>query len=516
MFTFMSRWFVTKNVGEKVLIVCHREELITQACETLMLLGLTYEKILPSTKKLSHRADVYVAMVETLHNRLQHNPLFLRKVGLVFADECHVRVFDKVYQFFPKAKIIGVTATPISIDKVNYSKCCVCNTEYEFGGICCGFETMEWTKPYTFSMEYENIVIGENVEGLIEFGQLVPELNFKRTVIDTSQLETGANGDFTEDSQEQLYGSKDAVFNVLLNYQELCQGKRTIIFNSSSTANYKVYEQFKEAGLNVRLYDSVNDTEGSRKEIVKWFKDNDDAILCNVNVFTAGFDCKEVEAVILNRATLSLSLYLQMVGRGGRSSDKIYKQSFIVIDGGGNIDRFGRWSDPTRDWNKLFFEGIGKAKPKKEQPDSISVCKKCNAMYPRTDTICPECGTEKPVVQKREPIESDSVLEPIQEIPPPNGAMIHRFTQRNKGNVHYAFKILTDYIVEMFILYRVSKFQYESSKESGELDRKVDNFIRNCYFYIIKQKEYEDDTNRKLVYVINKAKEKLEKHYADK
>jgi len=106
------------------------------------------------------------------------------------------------------------------------------------------------------------------------------------------------------------------------------------------------------------MYDSINTKGECRNELVNWFKNERDAILCNVSIFTTGFDVTDVEAIILNRATTSLSLFLQMVGRGVRVTDVIYKDNCILIDGGENIDRFQEFSDPSRDWKitKYFIK----------------------------------------------------------------------------------------------------------------------------------------------------------------
>ena len=130
-----------------------------------------------------------------------------------------------------------------------------------------------------------------------------------------------------------------------------------MVFNASTKANLLVYNKFIEAGYtNIKMIDSVNDCE-SDKSVIEWFKNNQNGILCNVGKLTTGFDDPTVEAIIVNRPIASLSLWLQIVGRGGRSTTKIYKDNFTVIDGGGNVDRHNEWSDNTRDWRRLFFEG---------------------------------------------------------------------------------------------------------------------------------------------------------------
>jgi hypothetical protein len=58
-----------------------------------------------------------------------------------------------------------------------------------------------------------------------------------------------------------------------------------------------------------------------------------------------------VESIILNRATKSLTLYFQMIGRGSRILPD--KKEFIVIDLGNNLNRFGLWDAPV-DWAAIF------------------------------------------------------------------------------------------------------------------------------------------------------------------
>ena len=125
-----------------------------------------------------------------------------------------------------------------------------------------------------------------------------------------------------------------------------------------------------------------------------------------------------------------------MVGRGGRSSNKkIYKDSFILIDGGDNIAEFGEWS-MDRDWEHIFFNGIGKPKAKRDDILDVQDCEKCGALFPKSETVCPEC--DEPVLNKASPkeriiMESDEVLEPVRKIPPPNAnenTSVHRCSRR--------------------------------------------------------------------------------------
>lgn len=283
MFSYIAKHVVES--GQKVVILCHREELVHQTIETLKTIGVSCQAITPSTRGIHHlTADVYVAMIETVHNRLKSGRFVFQNIGLVVADECHIRVFDKVYEYFPSSKILGVTATPVHTNRIKFFKCKYCKTEHNELTDCCGDEVEEWSKPFAFSMIYDDIVVGAEIKELIEFGQLVPEISFVKDYADLSGLKTDSSGEYTTKSLDNAYSNDNAAFNVMLNYKELCQGKRTIIFNTSTKANLIVYEKLKEAGVNAKMFDSVNVSDVSRKELVEWFKNTPDAVLCNVGV----------------------------------------------------------------------------------------------------------------------------------------------------------------------------------------------------------------------------------------
>jgi len=133
-------------------------------------------------------------------------------------------------------------------------------------------------------------------------------------------------------------------------YTEKSLGKKTLIFNNGINTSLHVYESFRHAGYNIRHLDNTTSTE-DRKDILNWFKKTPDAILTSVGILTTGFDEPTVESIILNRATKSLTLYFQMIGRGSRRLP--HKDNFTVIDLGNNALRFGLWDNPM-DWQHIF------------------------------------------------------------------------------------------------------------------------------------------------------------------
>jgi len=261
-----------------------------------------------------------VAMVETLNNRLNDDKLDISDIGLVIIDEAHYNSFTKLFKFFSKSFVLGVTATPLS-------------------------SSIEL--PMTDN--YDELIVGESIESLIENGFLSRANMFTYNVGLTS-LVVGANGDYTVKSSEDLYTDNDMLSKLLNAYEERSKGKKTLIFNNGINTSLHVYDTFRAAGYPIAHLDNTN-TKKERALILRWFKKTPDAILTSVSILTTGFDEPTVESIILNRATKSLTLYYQMIGRGSRILKN--KKEFDVIDLGNNFYRFGPWGD-SLDWQRIF------------------------------------------------------------------------------------------------------------------------------------------------------------------
>ena len=513
-FSFIAKRFIRQE-KKRVLVLAHREELITQTLKTLRTIGVTCESVIASKKKLQHNSDCYVAMIQTIKNRLKNNEEFVENIGLIIVDEAHLDMHKEVFDYFPSAKILAVTATPISLKKINFSRCSICKKDYDTVVQCCGFETYEYTRNFTYSEIYENIIIGKSISGLIMDDRLVRDLNYEIGNIDRSSFSIDAKtGDFDKQSTDKYFGE----FNVVKNYEEICKGEKTIVFNSSTSTNLSTYQYFLDAGYeNVRMLDSVNTKKSERKPMLEWFKNTSDAILLNCGVLTAGFDEPTIQAVILNRATLSLSLFLQMVGRGGRKCDYIYKPHFKVIDGGGNIQYFaakyggtGKWSDEY-DWESIFHGQNDKPRPKKEALESTKLCENCECLIAKNALECEECGfifKEK----KKEKTFSDEVAVLVDEIPLPNGKKIVEYCKRSGKDRNFAWLILQNNILDLFIRHSVTFGTYQKTERNGKFEQSIRRIIKEPY-QSIQGSELECGTMRTKAWVINKIKSKLEKYY---
>ena len=168
-----------KEWGRKVLILTHRIELSVQTSKQLNAIGVTNKVINSEVKTLEDQDefDCFIAMVETLNNRLHDDENFIKNVGLVIVDEAHYNSFRKIFQYYEDANILGVTATPLSSNRA-----------------------------LPLNDNYNKLLVGESISSLIEKGYLSDAETFTYDV-NLHGLKIGSNGDFTVSSSELVYGN---------------------------------------------------------------------------------------------------------------------------------------------------------------------------------------------------------------------------------------------------------------------------------------------------------------------
>ncbi len=311
-----------KETGKKVMILTHRVELLAQTSRHLDDIGVKNKIIVSKVKNLpdEKKYQCFVAMVETLNNRLRDEKMDFDNLGLVIVDEAHYNSFRKLFKWFEQQVIVGVTATPLSSNV-----------------------------QLPLHENYQELIVGESISNLIERGFLSKATTY---IYDVSlhSLKIGINGDYTVSSSEKLYGNFFMQEKLLYAYEQKAMSTKTLIFNNGINTSKQVLQMFTDAGYEAKHLDNTN-TEQERKDILEWFRKKKDAILTSVSILTTGFDEPTVETIILNRATKSLTLYHQMIGRGSRVIPG--KTDFTVIDLGNNARRFGLW-ESHMDWPEIF------------------------------------------------------------------------------------------------------------------------------------------------------------------
>lgn len=346
-FAAITKRYIEKS-GKSVLILVHRKELMQQTRKTLhSAFGINAQPI-SAGMKFVPPSKVYVGMVESTIRRIPAH------LGLVIVDEAHNLSFAKMHEHFPNEMIIGFTATPLTSNKKKPLK------DY-----------------------YEDIVCGIDIPDLIAQGSLCQNVTYApKDTVDAAALKVKA-GEYDESAMAQEFSKAKHVQNTVDAYQRYTPGTKCLVFNCNIAHSDMVADAFQRAGLNCK---SVDSTMEDRDSIIRWYHDTPDAILCNVAILTTGFDAPETETVIMNRATLSMPLWLQCTGRGSRPFAG--KQNFTIIDLGQNAITHGDWCD-SRDWENIFFNP-----PKAGKPGVAPVrnCPKCDAILPARCLMCQYCG----------------------------------------------------------------------------------------------------------------------------
>ena len=367
------------KTGKRVLILVHREELMYQSQKTMELMfGEQMSLIKAGTNWVKH-TPAFIGMVESVSKRLEGIMSEEMNIGLVFVDESHNASFNKIIRFFTKEFIIGVTATPLSSSKKE-----------------------------PMNKYYGALVTGPSIKHLIQLSYLSQNITrAPREVIDKAKIAIASTGDYDIQSMAAEFMKQKYVMSTYKAYTRFARNKKTIVFNVNVEHSKEVMETFLMFDYKCKHVDAATPTD-EREKIFKWFHDTPDAILCNVGIATLGFDEPTIECVIVNRATTSMPLWLQMCGRGSRYCSQEWvnenqyrypytlntKTKFQIIDMGGNCISHGDWCD-DRDWHWIFnnpdFPKDGIA-PVKECPQCGSFVHAatliCKTILPETDEFC--------------------------------------------------------------------------------------------------------------------------------
>lgn len=358
-FAAISKRYLDKNPDKRVLILVHRRELAYQTRKTLYNAFGIEAQFIKAGMKFIPEGKVYVGMVESVNRRI----LKLKEIGLVIIDEAHIASFNKMHEHFPTQYILGFTATPLSSSVKRPVK--------HF---------------------YEDIVCGVDIPELIKEGHLCQNITWapKETVNRLTLAVKG--GEFDEGAMAAAFSKPRYIHNTVKAYEKWAKGTKTLIFNVNIDHSKEVTKAFIEAGYNAKHVDGTTPIH-EREQIFHWFKTEPDAILNNVGITTVGFDEPTVESVVVNKATMSMPLWLQMDGRGSRPTEA--KSAFTIIDMGGNAIVHGDWSQ-TRDWEYIFNNPQKPSKNNKEGVAPVKSCPKCEAIIKAGLKTCPYCGYNYP------------------------------------------------------------------------------------------------------------------------
>ena len=262
--------------------------------------------------------------------------------GMIVIDEAHhalAKTYKEMWERFPKAKFLGLTATP-----------CRLNGK--------GFTDL-----------FDVLVQSWDVPEFISKGRLatydfvsIKSDGVTQRLIDSLQ-KRGADGDYQNKEMDMLLNKKPSIERLYRSLEEYGKDRKGIVYAINISHAQKITKLYQEHGVKAIAIDSKTPA-AERQQDIEAFKKGDIQVLVNVDIFSEGFDCPDVEFVQLARPTLSLAKYLQMVGRGLRVAKG--KKNCVIIDNVGLYRVFGL---PSQVWNwKATFEGRLRYSRKKETP----------------------------------------------------------------------------------------------------------------------------------------------------
>ena len=326
--------FVSNNPMEKVWIVAHRRELVSQIDETVRKFhsysASNTSSLLSSVKAMS------IQWLMRHYDEIEEEP------GMIVIDEAHhalAKTYKGMWDRFPKAKFLGLTATPCRLNGKGFTDL---------------FDVLvqSWSVP-----EF----ISKGRLATYDFVSIKSD-GMTQRLIDSLQ-KRGADGDYQNKEMDMLLNKKPSIERLYQSLEEYGKDRKGIVYAINISHAQKITKLYQENGVKAIAIDSKTPAV-ERQQDIEAFKKGDIQVLVNVDIFSEGFDCPDVEFVQLARPTLSLAKYLQMVGRGLRVAKG--KKNCVIIDNVGLYRVFGL---PSQVWNwNAMFEGKLKVGKRKETP----------------------------------------------------------------------------------------------------------------------------------------------------
>lgn len=370
--------------GNRVLILAHRDQLIKQASRKLTDNGVSHGIIMagftPNPRRL-----VQVASVQTLVRRVAKMVEAGITFDLIVIDEAHLsaaKSYMDILAAWPNARVLGVTGSPVRLDGKGLGR-----------GAGGGFDT---------------IVQGISIKELIDQGYLVrPAYYGSDQKVDLSGIKK-VGGDYDTHALADVMDKPKITGSAIAQWRKHCPGVPAVAWCANVAHAQHVAAEFNAAGIPA-LALSGDSGADERDNALKAMENGTLKVITFAMLLVEGVDCPAIGAVIILRPTMSLSSYLQVIGRGlrpifapGMPLDTV-EQRFAAIDAGTKgrkcfvLDHCDLWrkhgfAQDEREWS---LDGVVKKKGKKKKDDEVTIdlmqCPKCWHIFAPADS-CPECG----------------------------------------------------------------------------------------------------------------------------
>lgn len=287
------------KMGERVLVLAHRSELLEQASDKLMTatgLGTALEKA--ENTSIGSWFRVVVGSVQTMQREKRLNQFQPDHFDTIVIDEAHHAISDgyqRVLEHFSEANVLGVTATPDRGDMRNLGS-------------------------YFDSLAYEYPLVDAIKSGyLSKITAITIPLE-----LDLSTVSQQA-GDF---KASEIGTALDPYLDQIADEMvKQCKDRKTVVFLPLVKTSQKFRDILNAKGFKAA---EVNGESKDRAEVLEDFDKDKYNVLCNSMLLTEGWDCPTVDCVVVLRPTKVRALYSQMVGRGTRLAPG--KENLLLLD----------------------------------------------------------------------------------------------------------------------------------------------------------------------------------------
>ena len=306
-----------------ILVVAHRMELLDQISATLSRFGIA-PGFIQGAREQHLWKRVQVASIMSLLTEKNYYNTLRQKFDYIIVDEAHHSLADtyiKLFELFPDAKKLGVTATPWRLNHESFRSL---------------YQTLIVSPQISW-------FISHNLLADFDYVSIKPDSDTQR-LVDCSEV--ADTGDFANADLDNTFNTQRIRSKLYESYKRFANGKKGIIYAINKLHASKIAELYCSHGIKAVAIDCDTPKE-ERQEMIAQFKSGMIAVLVNVEIFTEGFDCPDVSFIQLARPTKSLALYLQQVGRGLRIVEG--KKKTIIIDNVGLYNYFGL-PDANRKW----------------------------------------------------------------------------------------------------------------------------------------------------------------------
>lgn len=360
--TFSSIARSAERRGKRVLIMCHRVELVEQIVESLKNFDIRPHIIAAGYHGggVNYRAGVSavaVASVQTLVRRLKD----YQPPTLIICDEAHHCVggnsWAQIMHAYPNARRLGVTATPCRLDG---------------RGLGTHFDTL---------------IRGPSEQELINAGFLVRTRIFAPQLVDTSGLHVRM-GDYVIGESEAMMDKPAITGSALSHYMQHTPHEQGLVFCTSVKHADNVARQFRDGGVPALMVSGQTD-KALRRDIFRDYRAGKIRMLTAADLFSEGVDCPGARVGIMLRPTQSLALYRQQKGRTMRPAPD--KQYATLLDCVRNCERPGFELLPGEidDWEL----GDDAQRKKRKPPPGVKICPKC---FASSNPQAVKCSNSKP------------------------------------------------------------------------------------------------------------------------